>query len=180
MQTNNFKYKPFTVDYKSITYTLPKPPHMLTLTPDMQVFTRDVRRMLRYEKTRLMVGELGYRALSSLTIMTVKMFIRRGRNPRFMMAKLRRTVEKTLRSLERGMHGVSHKGLKQFINLTLHTNIMLAGTFHGRRYSECAICIARGSGAWWKASRCGHCFHVQCISTHFKYDTRCPLCRLKL
>jgi hypothetical protein len=152
---------------------------------DMQIFTRDVRRMLRYERMRVMLGVRGCRSLSNMVAITVKMFIRRGRNPQFVMAKLQRTVGKTLRSLDEGTHGVSYRGLEQLIHLSNQINIMFAGSFHGRRcpdttHRECAICISRGSGAWWRASRCGHCFHVQCISAHFEYDKRCPLCRVQL
>lgn len=157
---------------------------VVCLTPEMQVFTRDVRRMLRSGRTHFMMGREGRIALSKLTVMIAKFYIKRGNNPRFLMVNLRRTADKLLRSLDQGTHGLSYRFLANFKDHIFHTSIMLAGTFHGRRcpaddsaHLECPICLSRGSGSWWRSSSCGHCFHVQCINTHLKYDTRCPLCR---
>ena len=158
---------------------------LVCLTPEMQIFTRDVRRMLRNERMLIMIGGRGSKyhiALSKLTAMVAKFYIKRGNNPRFLMGNLQRTAERTLRSIDKGTHGLSHRFLEKFMDRVYHTSVMLTGTFHGRRcpdteHRECSICLSRGSGSWWRSS-CGHCFHVQCINTHFKfYDTRCPLCR---
>ena len=162
----------------------------LPLSPEMQIFTRDVRRILRNGRTRIMMmgreGSTTTTALSKLVSIIAKVYIikqgNNNNNPRFLMRNLRRTAEKLLRSLDEGTHGSSSRFLLNFNDLIMHTGVMLTGTFHGRRcpdtaHRECSICLSRGSGSWWRRSSCGHCFHVQCINTHFKYNTRCPLCR---
>ena len=150
---------------------------------NMQTFTRDVRRMLRHSRTRVLLTDDDCSSLSRLTHMTARYFVLRGNNPRFMMAKLLRIVEITLKSLKNGTAYMTYKGLKRFTALILHTNKLLMGSFGGcfsQNECCCSVCLVHGRGQTWKSSLCGHRFHVKCISTHFfGYDTRCPLCRVE-
>ena len=153
------------------------------LTPEMHEFTRNVRRILRHSRTRILLTDEDCSSISQLTHMTAKFFVLRGNNPRFMMAKLLRVVETILESIDNNnTHDVTIRGVKRFTSLLMHMKHLLLGSFfNSRRTSsssaECSICLVHGFGERWRSSLCGHCFHVQCISNHFGYDTRCPLCR---
>lgn len=47
--------------------------------------------------------------------------------------------------------------------------------------SECAICLAEaGLASDWRALRCGHQFHEECLVQWLRMRPRCPLCRLDL
>jgi hypothetical protein len=153
------------------------------LTPEMQVFTRDVRRMLRHAWVQRMYSSRFAETLKFMSVLTAFRFNHRGENaPRFLMRKLSLTVGRLMCSIDTGAFGLSVKYMGGFVEQLTHANLVLTGTFHKScaAYGECAICLSRGSGRWWKSLSCGHCFHVQCISTHFNYDNRCPLCRVEI
>ena len=153
---------------------------MPALTPEMQVFTRNVRRMLRHRNVHFMYGARGARCLQVICEANARKFTAGGKNaPKFLMRKHSLMVQRLLRLMEEERNRWTFQLLEKFGVHLFHTAHMLLGTFHEpcAALGECSICLCRGSGRWWKSSSCGHCFHVRCINTHFNYDTRCPLCR---
>ena len=153
---------------------------MPLLTPEMRVFTRSVRRMLGHAMIRRMYPSLVIHGFMARIELTAHRFIRRGDNaPRYLMRKLYLVVARLMSLNVTGMFCQSFELFKKFFLLLRAVDLELTGTFHepSAACGECAICLCGGSDLWWRSSSCGHCFHVGCIDAHFKYDTRCPLCR---
>ena len=42
---------------------------------------------------------------------------------------------------------------------------------------ECSVCLEKTSSGRVKTLKCGHVFHVDCISPWLEKDQRCPYCR---
>ena len=151
-------------------------------TPEMQVFTRSVRRMLRHAWFHRMKPLLLRYELMFMSVRTAERFIRRGENaPRFLMRELSVLVARLMCSNDTGTFGLSCHILRELRWRMGHANFVLTGTFHepSAENGECAICLCRGSGRWWKSVSCGHCFHGECIRPWFNNSTRCPLCRVE-
>ena len=43
--------------------------------------------------------------------------------------------------------------------------------------ANCAVCQEHGEVEVWRKIHCGHIFHNRCISTWFRRDVHCPVCR---
>jgi hypothetical protein len=165
--------------YKNVQLLNTKTANMLTVSNDMQPLLRDLRALFRQAQVSDVLNAYwtphGRDVFKRMALWVARLYTIRGSRHRFALSKIKHILKWALYSVERQQHPVPFF-LKYEDEMTKLLCLM-NGELYTHSPDPCCICLGR-RGGWWRSTKCGHCFHAKCISTHFAHDGRCPLCRV--